>query len=103
MRTDTDDLPPLDPTRSHLDILRNALDMMREYQPTREDVHGQGLSDCAECGFPLDGNVSPNAGPHSQEDPHHLYRGRCKWLVAVAELEAWVRVEEEIEASRPEI
>ncbi len=93
MRTDLDDLPAIDPSRSHLDILRGALEVLEAHQPTVDDCHGNGYHDCAVCDFPLDGNVSPKMGKHG------TYQGRfntgpCAHLRAVAELQAWVRVEE---------
>ena len=90
----------LDPTRTHLEILRDALDMLKAHPP--RDVRGgdrphSGEVDCAECGFPLTG-----AAPGLSHDTyvHHLSRKPCQWVRAVAELEAWIRVEEEIEQAR---
>lgn len=95
MRTNISDLPPIDPTRTHLEILRDALELLKLYQPTRETRRGD--YDCAECGFPLTGNVSQNVGKHG-EFKDRITGSACAHVRAVAELSAWVRVEEQLAA-----
>jgi len=96
MRTDTDDLPAIDPARTHLDIIRDVLRMMENYQPTVDGPNDQGYLDCAECGFPLNGNVKPGL-LHSTFKDHLSHVAGCNWLRGIAELQAWVRVEERLE------
>lgn len=97
MRTNTEDLPAIDPLRTYLDILRDALELMKEHQPVAEvTMRGctTGDLDCGECGFPLTGNVKSEL-KHSTYRSYHS-KQKCKWIRSVAELEAWVRVEEQI-------
>jgi len=95
MRVDTDDLPSIDPNRTHLDILRDVLNLMEEHLPTREDWHQQGYRDCSVCGCPLTGPVVPGVQHSTYE--HDYRKEPCAWLRAVAELQAWVRVESKLE------
>lgn len=102
VQTNTDDLPPIDPTRSHLDILRGALELLEE-QPTVE-VTRRGCTtgdlDCGACGFPLTGSIDPRVGTHSAPTGVARVTRPCPHLRAVAELSAWVRVEEQLERER---
>jgi hypothetical protein len=101
MRTDTDDLPSIDPSRTHLDVLKDVLRLLEDNQPTVNGPNDQGYLDCAECGFPLNGNVKPGLVHRTFKD--HLARvAGCDHLRAVAELQAWVRVEEQLEHERQE-
>lgn len=98
MRTDTTELPEIDSSRTHLDILKSALEMLETHQPIHKISYrgcDTGDSDCADCGFPLTGYVKPGL-------KHNTYLNRytkqpCNWLRSVAELQAWIRVEESIE------
>ena len=99
MRVDKDHLPPLDPTRSHLDILRSVLDLMEDHLPTRAAGPGDRFTDCAICGYCVS-NRGASAEEHAVYEDKVCGDGPCKWLRAVAELSAWIRVEEEIEEAR---
>jgi len=93
--------PDLDSSRDHLDILRDALEILKKHQPVSEVTRRgctTGELDCAECGFPLNGNVKPGV-------KHATYIGRlryesCKYVRAIAELESWIRVEDKILADK---
>lgn len=99
MRTDTSTLPPIDPARTPLDILRDALDLMEDYLPTVPAGPGDRWTDCAVCGYVLS-NPGSDAAGHAEHDDQRTGRGKCRWLRAVAELQAWVRVEERLEEER---
>ena len=99
MRVDKDHLPPLDPTRSHLDILRSALDLMEDHLPTRDAGPGNRFTDCSICGYCVS-NRSASAAEHATFVDTTMGGEPCKWLRAIAELSAWIRVEEEIENAR---
>jgi hypothetical protein len=91
----------LDSTRTHLDILRDTLGLLREHNPTfvRNECE---RTDCAVCGFPLSG------GPIRSDLEHSTFREwptspPCSWIRAIAELEAWIAVEEKLAEARESV
>jgi hypothetical protein len=86
----------------HLDILRSALDLMEDHLPTRDAGPGNRFTDCSICGYCLS-NHGASAAEHATFVDVTMGGEPCKWLRAIAELSAWIRVEEEIEANRPAV
>ena len=79
----------IDSSRTHLDILRDALDAIQEHDPLQYHyVFGCRTDDmyCKCC----DRNISENNLREEHKDD-------CYYYVLIEELEAWIRVEEEIE------
>ncbi len=99
MDTDLEDLPPIDPSRTHLDILKDVLRRLEENQPTIAGPNDQGYLDCADCGFPLNGYVKPGL-KHSTFKVRSSSVAGCGHLRAIAELQAWIRVEERLDQER---
>lgn len=87
----------LDPSRTHLEILEDALSILKQHPPRAHVFRRScdtGEVNCGVCGFPLTGHVRPGL-------EHATYRGDklnppCRWVRAVAELEAWIAVEEKL-------
>jgi hypothetical protein len=103
MRTNTEELPSIDSSRTHLDILKDTLALLIKNQPT-SPVFKRGCEtgdlDCGVCGFPLTG-AKPGLKHHTYK--HHLSNtGGCDWLQCIAELETWIRVEEKLQEEKDE-
>ena len=83
----------IDSSRTHLDILRDALDAIQEHDPLQYHyVLGCRMDDkyCGSCSKDISDN---NLREEHKDD--------CQYYTLIEELEAWIRVEEEIEnASR---
>ncbi len=91
-------LPELDPTRSHLEILKDVLDLLEDNQPVYEVSRMSCLTgdlDCRECGFPLTGNVKYDLRHATYKN--NKYARPCRYIRAIAELRAFIQVENELE------
>ena len=83
----------IDSSRTHLDILKDALEMVKEQNPLQV-VYVKGCAmDKRYCGDCNNQDISYSNLREEHKDDCHYY-------VLIDELEAWIRVEEEIENGR---
>lgn len=79
----------IDSSRTHLDILRDALEIIKEQNPLRV-VYVKGCAmDERYCG-----SCNQDISDLSSREEH---RDDCQYYTLIEELEAWVRVEEEVQ------
>lgn len=92
----------LGPTRTHLDILRDVLRILEDDPPIYERDRDRGYR-CGACGFDLGRAACNNKTSEHTTHQNHFTNLLCPWIRAVAELEAWIRVEEEIQSKEEDL